>query len=416
MPAVAGGLGAALLLGFLFARRKKQRSGGEGKGSSLTMPILPTSGPASDADGGEPSIGGYSPPTASGGGSGAAGKAVEFSLAQIEEATDNFSARCKLDEGAFGAVYRGKMRPSGRLVAIKVLKPEAATAVVPEKAKEYAGAGGFRKELKVLSKYRHQNIVGLLGFCLTSDTDDGAAAPAAKQCLVFEFMAGGSLKKRLGDKAALAPQQRFDIASDVARGLEFLHVSADPPIIHQDIKSDNILLAEIGGRLVAKVADFGTARYAPQLLVEGQTHHSTGIVVGTKPYMPPEYSMGRVSEKTDAYAFGVVLLELLTGRPPFDYSQGVQLAMKLLAPLSDAEGNLPSLLDKRLGRKGAWPLPRAIALGRIARRCIDPVAADRCTVAAVLPGLDALAGRIAVRRAGRGEEYDPMTGELRKTA
>ena len=140
MPAVAGGLGAALLLGFLFARRKKQR-GGEAKDSSLSMPIL------DGGDGGYTSMdpaggsggGGYLPPTSQ-----PTSTVAEFSLAQIEQATDNFSPRCKLAEGAFGAVYRGKMRPSGRLVAIKVLKPEAATAVVPEKAKEYAGAGGFR--------------------------------------------------------------------------------------------------------------------------------------------------------------------------------------------------------------------------------------------------------------------------------
>ena len=108
-----------------------------------------------------------------------------------------------------------------------------------------------------------------------------------KQCLVFEFMAGGSLRSRIASGTALAAQQRFDIASDVARGLRYLHVMADPPIIHQDVKTDNILLADVGGRLVAKVADFGTARYAPSLL--GNTHHSTQMVIGTKPYQPMEY-------------------------------------------------------------------------------------------------------------------------------
>jgi len=125
--------------------------------------------------------------------------------------------------------------------------------------------------------------------------------------------------------------------------------------------------------------------------------------------------MGHVSEKTDTYAFGVVICELLTGDPPADYAVGMMLAMKMQAPLMDAECSLPPMLDTRLGGGGGWPVPRAVALGRIARRCIEMIAEQRCIVADVLPELDELAGRMAVVRAGRGEEYDPMTGELVKT-
>ena len=341
-----------------------------------------------------------------------------FTVAQLEAATGGFLR--PLAEGSFGAVYRGVLQPSGRVIAIKVLKAEAAAVAVAKKHEEFVGVGSFRKELEVLSKYRHQNIVELLGFCLSGGggsggSGGGPAVAATRQCLVFEFCAGGALNSRITSGMALTPQQRFEIASDVGRGLEYLHVKADPPIIHQDIKSDNILLAEFEGRLLAKVADFGTARYTPALL-QGKTHHSTQLVIGTKPYMPLEYlQSGHVSEKTDAFAFGVVLCELLTGEGPANHDKGEMLSAKMYAPLEgDAERQLPPLLDVRC-RWGEL-VARAVALGRVARRCIDMMASQRCTVADVLPELDAIAGRMAVVRAGRGEEYDPATGKLRQKA
>ena len=268
-----------------------------------------------------------------------------FVPVEMEAATEGFGEASLLDEGTYGAVFRGVLA-SGRAVAIKVLKPEAAANLAKgEMLGEFEGAGSFLKELEVLSRYRHKNIVRLLGFSLSAELSgrsdelsgwsqassiavSGLAAKLPKQCLVFELMGGGSLSKRLrGRRAALrrakaaatraakkaakkevsalpeplTAQERFDIASDVARGLEYLHIDANPPIIHQDVKSDNILLSLEGGRLVAKVADFGAARFAPTLLKKHKqhgTHHSTYNIVGTGPYMPMEYiQMGHVSEK-----------------------------------------------------------------------------------------------------------------------
>jgi hypothetical protein len=131
--------------------------------------------------------------------------------------------------------------------------------------------------------------------------------------------------------------------------------------------------------------------------------------------------LGRVSEKTDTFAFGVVVCELLTGLPPADYEVGETLAAKMAKPLMDAARLLPPLLDKRLGGGGggggAWPLQRAIRLGRVAARCIEPMVSDRCVVAEVLPEIAAVAGRAAVVMAGRGEEYvyDGETVQLVQT-
>jgi serine/threonine protein kinase len=322
-----------------------------------------------------------------------------FEQAQLEEATDGFADSQKIGEGTFGTVFRGKLQLSGRAVAIKVLKPGGIIEEGAEGAEEWSGVASFLKELEVLGKYQHQNIVGLLGYCLDMSP--------RLLCLVLEFMAG-SLGSRLQDARGdlvtstvpLSCQERFSIASDVARGLEYLHTNADVPLIHQDVKCDNILLTTIEGQLIAKVADFGTARFAPTLLTG--THHSTRNVIGTAPYWPNEYThLGHVSEKTDTFAFGIVLCELLTGLPPADSSKGEMLAMTMLKPLAEPCGaQLLPLLDKHLGGGDReWPLPRAIALGRIAGRCIEPTAAERCVVADVLPELDALAGRQAELRA-----------------
>ena len=339
-----------------------------------------------------------------------------FEQAELEKATGGFASHSKLAEGTFGVVFRSDTLVSGRSVAIKVLKPGAASKM-QDCAEEWTGAGTFRKELEVLGNYQHHNIVELLGYCLGCNSNqhplsgclpfNQAAMTVLQQpCLVFEFMAGGSLGMRLraarDDRSAAAPlscAERFDIASDVARGLEYLH-TADPPLIHQDVKSDNILLCYFQGCLVAKVADFGTARFAPALLERGmqgalETHHSTQNVVGTRPYMPSEYThLGHVSEKTDAFAFGVVLCELLTGLPPANHDAGEMLATTMPRPLADAERLLPPMLDKRIGgNDNMWPPLRAITLGRVAARCIEPDVSSRCVVAAVRPELDALAGR-----------------------
>jgi serine/threonine-protein kinase PBS1 len=378
---IAGGLRMAAAVGLLLRRRRGARDAAANSNHALKARLFE---------------GGY------GGGAIAPivlRRAHDFALAELEGATGGFAAKHLLAEGAYGSVYRGKLQSSGTAVAIKVLtkkdEPDAAQS-------DYSGENSFALEAKVLGQYRHQNLVRLLGQCL------GEQQP--QQYLVYEFMAGGSLFDRLWAEsdAPLTWQQRHIVASDAARGLEYLHVDADPPIIHQDVKSENILLAEHNGQLVAKIADFGAVRIAPTLLTN--THYSAPDIIGTKPYQPPEYVLsGHVSEKTDTFAFGVVLLELLTAMPASNKDTNEFLYSELTQVLREASKALPPLLDARAGE---WPRKKALALAKIARHCVEMLPRDRCTVRDVLVELDVLAGRMAIRRAGRGEEYDPMTGKL----
>jgi serine/threonine protein kinase len=434
LAAAGGSLLLALLL-LLLRRRRMQRPRHKPElGIPLLQSFLDTSS-SSTPHGAVPA----NPLAALGSGSGSGGggrgdRSCAFSEAQIQAFTGNFAEGNKLAQGSYGTVYRGTMQLPGsaahpRAVAVKVLTKRdgggggggdgGGAAAAVDGTHDYSGFGSFALEAKVLGQHRHQNLVRLLGHCLDR------AQP--RQYLVFEFVGGGSLYERLGAECGAPPltwQQRFAIASDVARGLEYLHVEADPPIIHQDVKTENILLAEQpphggggnggggtgggGRRIVAKLCDFGAVRVAPDLLTG--THVSALSVIGTRPYQPPEYvTMGHVSEKTDAFAFGVVLLELLTAKPPSNEA-GAFLSQELAPALDAPERQLPPHFDARA--PGACPTQRALQLARVARRCLEMQVHKRCTVSDVLVELDVLAGRQALRRAGRGEEYDPMTGEL----
>ena len=359
------------------AQKRRGRGSGGALAPPLAVPLLSGGGGGSGGGGSGGGDAPRSPPS----------HALSFRPVDILRATGNFAARRKLAQGAFGAVYRGELR-DGRVVAIKVLTrqddPDAAPC-------EYSGENSFALEAKVLGQYRHPNIVVLLGHCT------GSSSRAPQEYLVFEFMAGGSLYDRLDPAGATALPWplRFAIASDVARGLVYLH-RASPPIIHQDVKSENILLCTAaGGQLVAKIADFGAVRIAPTLVKS--THLSAASVIGTKPYQPPEYiNQGHVSEKTDAYAFGVVLLELLTSRPPSSKENGGAFLAMELAPALDA----PERLMPFDTRAGACPREHALQLACIARKCLEMHVHKRSTLHDVLGELDALAGRRAAAQGG----------------
>ncbi|KAG0466896.1 hypothetical protein HPP92_018476 [Vanilla planifolia] len=215
-----------------------------------------------------------------------------FTLEYIQKATSCYQTL--IGEGGFGAVYRGTL-PYGQEVAVKV---RSSTSV--------QGTREFDNEVNLLSKLLHENLVPLLGYCCEND----------QQILVYPFMSNGSLQDRLYGEASkrkvLDWPTRLSIALGAARGLLYLHTFPGRCIIHRDVKSSNILLDQ---SMCGKVADLGFSKYAPQ---EGDSGASLEVR-GTAGYLDPEYySTQQLSTKSDVFSFGVVLLEIVTGREPLN--------------------------------------------------------------------------------------------------
>ncbi|KAL8535869.1 hypothetical protein ACS0TY_011494 [Phlomoides rotata] len=219
-----------------------------------------------------------------------------ISIQVLRNVTNNFSERNILGRGGFGTVYKGELH-DGTKIAVKRME----SGVLSEK-----GLDEFRSEITVLTKVRHRHLVALLGYCLDGN----------ERLLVYEYMPQGTLSRFLFDwkEEGLKPlewMKRLIVALDVARGVEYLHGLAQQSFIHRDLKPSNILL---GDDMRAKVADFGLVRLAP----DGKASIATKLA-GTFGYLAPEYAVtGRVSTKIDVFAFGVILMEMITGRKALD--------------------------------------------------------------------------------------------------
>ncbi|CAA0820673.1 Leucine-rich repeat protein kinase family protein [Striga hermonthica] len=223
---------------------------------------------------------------------------ITIPIEVLREATNNFNENAVLGKGGFGIVYRGQLH-DGTQIAVKRME----SSMLSDK-----GLHEFKAEIEVLTKVRHRHLVALHGFC-----DNGS-----ERLLVYEYMTQGCLGQHLfHGKEMKGPtldwDQRVTIALDVARGVEYLHSLAQQSFIHRDLKPSNILL---GDDMRAKVADFGLVRSAP----DGNYSVETRLA-GTFGYLAPEYAAtGRVTTKVDVYAFGVILMEIITGRKALDDS------------------------------------------------------------------------------------------------
>eukprot|EP00057_Strongylocentrotus_purpuratus_P013402 XP_011667876.1 PREDICTED: probable serine/threonine-protein kinase drkD isoform X2 [Strongylocentrotus purpuratus] len=224
---------------------------------------------------------------------------IKVPYEKLRKATENFSAARRLGSGAFGEVFHAQLDMID--VAIKkIIKNENV------KFNESMIRGDQIKEIEALTKYRHKNIVSLTAYSFGEDCI----------CLIFDFMKNGSLEYQLEGRAPQGPlewHRRHMIAEGAALGIQYLHTADSAvPLIHQDIKSANILLDE---NFVPKIADFGLARPGPTQGKE-YTTIKTSVVFGTKAYLAPEFMRDpkrKLSKKLDVYSFGVVLLELVTG-------------------------------------------------------------------------------------------------------
>lgn len=313
-----------------------------------------------------------------------ADRAEEFSLAELAAATDCFSLENKIGGGSYGVVYRGKL-PDGREVAIK----RSETGPKAKKFQEKESA--FDSELAFLSRLHHKHLVRLVGYCMEKE----------ERLLVYEYMKNGALYDHLHGKNNVEVsssvlnswKMRVKIALDAARGIEYLHSYAVPPIIHRDIKSSNILL---DSNWTARVSDFGLSlmdHHHHQQQHESDLDQRPMKAAGTIGYIDPEYyGLNVLTAKSDVYGLGVVLLELLTGKKAIFKDGEGEGAM----PVSVVDHAVPAIIAGEVarvldGRVAAPQMGEAEAVELVAytaMHCVNLEGKDRPTMSDIVANLE----------------------------
>ncbi|EAY94231.1 hypothetical protein OsI_16004 [Oryza sativa Indica Group] len=324
----------------------------------------------------------------------------QFPLVALRAATDCFSPAKRIGSGSFGAVYRASL-PDGREVAIKRAErrdtggPSSSSAAAARRVDHEAA---FVSELALLSRVNHKNLVRLLGFC----------ADGGERILVYEFMPNGTLHDHLHRRAAsaaapLSPPlaswpSRLRLALGAARGIEYMHTYAVPPIIHRDIKSSNILLDSCW---TAKVSDFGLSLLNT---LDGDNaaagdggnagdgdDEERCVTAGTVGYMDPEYyRLQHLTDKSDVYSFGVVLLELLSGCKAIQKYEGSGSPKNVVdMAVPHIEGDqVHRVLDARLPLPTPWEMEAVAYVGYLAADCVRLAGRDRPTMSEVVGVLE----------------------------
>ncbi|CAN1324699.1 Probable serine/threonine-protein kinase At1g01540 [Linum perenne] len=298
-----------------------------------------------------------------------------YTLRELEEATNCFADSNVVGEGGYGIVYHGVLQDGGQ-VAVKNLLNNRGQA-----------EREFKVEVEAIGRVRHKNLVRLLGYC----------AEGARRMLVYEYVNNGNLEQWLhgevGPCSPLTWEIRMNIILGAAKGLAYLHEGLEPKVVHRDVKSSNILLDQLWN---AKVSDFGLAK-----LLCSERSYITTRVMGTFGYVAPEYaSTGMLNESSDVYSFGILVMEIISGRNPVDYArppEEVNLVdwIKKMVTSRNAEG----VLDPKLSEKPASrALKRALL---VALRCVDPISQKRPKMGHIVHMLEADDSFREDRRAGK---------------
>ncbi|KAK7246076.1 hypothetical protein RIF29_40934 [Crotalaria pallida] len=275
--------------------------------------------------------------------------ARRFTFEEIQNYTKNFAQANNIGSGGYGKVYRGTLQ-NGQLIAVKRAQRES-----------MQGGVEFKTEIELLSRVHHKNLVSLLGFCFGR----------GEQMLIYEYVVNGTLKDTLSGKSGIRLDwiRRLKVVLGAARGLDYLHEHANPPIIHRDIKSTNILLDE---RLNAKVSDFGLSKP----LSDGAKGYITTQVKGTMGYLDPEYYMTQqLTEKSDVYSFGVLMLEVITARRPIERGKYIVKVVKTALDKKKDLYGLREILDPTLGLGST--LIGFEKFVDIALQCVEESSSDR---------------------------------------
>ncbi|PWA79140.1 protein kinase-like domain-containing protein [Artemisia annua] len=284
------------------------------------------------------------------------------SFEELKRCSNNFSEENIIGSGGYGKVYKGTLN-TGQVVAIKRAQQGS-----------LQGSFEFKTEIELLSRIHHKNVVALVGFCYEQ----------GEQMLVYEYISNGTLKDNLTGKSGMRLDwmKRLKVALDSANGLTYLHELANPPIIHRDVKSNNILL---DNHLNAKVADFGLSK----LLGDESKGYVSTQVKGTLGYMDPEYYMTQqLTEKSDVYSFGIVLLEMLTSRSPIHKGKFIVREVKEAIDKSGDPNGLYNILDPSLGSpKTLGGLSKFVNL---AMRCVQDSGADRPKMGEVVREIESI--------------------------
>ncbi|KAG4386139.1 hypothetical protein GLYMA_12G231800v4 [Glycine max] len=285
-----------------------------------------------------------------------------FSLRQIKAATNNFDPANKIGEGGFGPVFKGVLS-DGAVIAVKQLS-----------SKSKQGNREFINEIGMISALQHPNLVKLYGCCIEGN----------QLLLVYQYMENNSLARALFGKEHERMQldwpRRMQICLGIAKGLAYLHEESRLKIVHRDIKATNVLLDK---HLHAKISDFGLAK----LDEEENTHISTKVA-GTIGYMAPEYAMrGYLTDKADVYSFGIVALEIVSGKSNTNYRPKEEFVYLLdWAYVLQEQGNLLELVDPSLGSK--YSSEEAMRMLQLALLCTNPSPTLRPCMSSVVSMLD----------------------------